>query len=154
MPEHRATIEWRREIADFDYQSYNRSHTWSFEGGIRVAAAAAPGNIPAGAVRGPAVDPEQAFVAALASCHMLWFLHVACEAGYSVERYADEAVGVMSENADTRIAITKVTLRPRVRFTGTAPDPTQHAELHERAHEKCYIANSVKSALVLEPRID
>jgi organic hydroperoxide reductase OsmC/OhrA len=154
MSEHRATIEWRRETAAFDYQTYNRSHILSFEGGIQVPAAAAPGNIPASAVRGSAVDPEQAFVAALASCHMLWFLHLACEAGYNVERYTDEAVGVMGKNADKRIAITKVTLRPRVRFTGTAPDPSQHAGLHERAHEKCYIANSVNCELALEPSID
>lgn len=154
MSEHRATIEWRRETPAFDYPSYNRSHTWSFEGGIQVPAAAAPGSIPAGAVRGPAVDPEQAFVAALASCHMLWFLHLACDAGYNVERYVDDAVGVMGKSADKRIAITKVTLRPRVRFTGAAPDPSQHAELHERAHEKCFIANSVRCAVVLEPGID
>lgn len=154
MSEHRATIEWRRETADFDYQSYNRGHTWSFERGIRVPATAAPGNIPASAPRGPGVDPEQAFVAALSSCHMLWFLHLACDAGYAVERYTDEALGVMGKDAERRVAITRVTLRPRVRFSGAAPDPAQHAELHERAHEKCFIANSVKSALVLEPRID
>jgi organic hydroperoxide reductase OsmC/OhrA len=154
MSEHRATIEWRRETAAFDYQTYNRGHAWTFDGGIRVPAAAAPGNIPASAARGPAVDPEQAFVAALSSCHMLWFLHQACEAGYSIQHYVDEAVGVMGKDADGRIAITKVTLRPRVSFTGKAPDPARHAELHEHAHEKCFIANSVKSELILEPRTD
>ncbi len=154
MSEHRATIEWRRETAAFEYGTYNRGHTWTFDGDIRVPATAAPGNIPKSAAGEPAVDPEQAFVAALSSCHMLWFLHLACDAGYSVERYRDEAVGVMGKDANGRVAITKVTLRPRVRFGGKSPDASRHAELHQRAHEQCFIANSVKTALAVEPEID
>jgi len=153
MSEHRATIDWQLETAEFKYESYNRSHALTFDHGVRVPGAAAPANIPATAAGAPGVDPEQAFVAALSSCHMLWFLHLACNRKYKVTRYRDEAVGVLGKRADGKEAITRVTLRPAVSFDGAAPTPEQHAQLHEKAHERCYIANSVNSELVVEPSI-
>jgi len=153
MSEYRATVEWRRETADFEYKTYNRSHALHFGNGNRVPGTAAPGNVPKTAIGAPGVDPEQAFVGSLSSCHMLWFLHLACEAGYTVDRYADDAVGLMTKNAEGRIAITEVRLSPAVLFSGRAPSPAEHEKLHREAHEKCYIANSVTSEIVLEPRI-
>ena len=144
MSEHRATVEWQRS-GEFRYETYSRSHTIDFEG-ISLPGSAAPGNIPATA-RGPAgVDPEQSFVASLSACHMLWFLHLACQKKYVVDRYVDEAVGVLDKTWMSR-----VTLRPAVSFSGKAPSEEEHAELHHRAHEKCYIANSVKTEVDVEP---
>jgi organic hydroperoxide reductase OsmC/OhrA len=153
MSEHRATVEWHRQTADFDYKTYNRSHTLAFEGGIRVPASAAPGNIPPTVPPAAGVDPEQAFVASLSSCHMLWFLHLANRAGFVVERYLDEAVGVLGKNAQGRMAMTRVTLRPAVSYAGRRPTPEEHAKLHEDAHHKCFIANSVTTEVTMEPRI-
>jgi organic hydroperoxide reductase OsmC/OhrA len=153
MSEYRATVEWRGQTADFDYKTYNRSHTLAFEGGIRVPASAAPANIPPTAAGAPGVDPEQAFVASLSSCHMLWFLHLACRAKFVVERYVDEASGVLEKNAEGRMAMTRVTLRPAVSYAGRAPSAEEHAQLHEGAHDECFIANSVKTEVVIEPRI-
>ncbi|MGH8674562.1 MAG: OsmC family protein [Burkholderiales bacterium] len=153
MSEHRATIDWRLETAEFTYESYSRSHALTFDDGVRVPGAAAPANIPASAAGAPGVDPEQAFVAALSSCHMLWFLRLACNRKLKVARYHDEAVGVLEKRADGREAITRVTLRPVVSFGGSAPTPEQHAQLHEKAHERCFIANSVNSEVHIEPRL-
>ena len=153
MSEYHATIEWKRETADFDYRTYNRTHTLSFEGGIRVPGSAAPGNIPRSARGAPGVDPEQAFVASLSSCHMLWFLHLAAEAKLAVERYVDEATGVLEKNAEGRKVMTRVALRPAVAFSGRQPDSAEHAALHERAHHECFLANSVKTEVTVEPRL-
>jgi organic hydroperoxide reductase OsmC/OhrA len=151
MSEHKATIEWQRESAGFDYKTYNRSHSLAFDG-IRVPATAAPTSIPPTAAGAPGVDPEAAFVGAISSCHMLWFLHIACRAGYVVDRYIDEASGVLEKNAEGRVAMTRVTLRPLVTYAGRKPTAEEHAKLHEGAHDKCYIANSVKTEIAVEPR--
>ena len=153
MSEHKATVEWRRQGADFDYQTYSRSHTLSFDGGIRVPASAAPGNIPPTAASAPGVDPEQAFVASISSCHMLWFLHLAAQAKFVVDRYVDHASGILGKNAEGREAMTRVVLQPAVTFSGRKPSAEEHAQLHENAHHKCFIANSVKTEVVLEPKI-
>jgi len=153
MAEHRATIEWKLERPEFAYEHYNRAHSLTFDGGIHVPGAAAPANIPPTAAGAPGVDPEQAFVAALSSCHMLWFLHLACNRKFKVTRYRDEAVGVLEKRADGKEAITRVTLQPVVSFGGTGPTPQQHAQLHEKAHERCFIANSVNSEVRIEPSI-
>ena len=153
MSEHRATIDWRLETAEFSYPAYNRTHAWTFDGGVRVPAAAAPENIPPSAAGAPGVDPEQAFVAAVSSCHMLWFLHLACNRKLKVTHYRDEAVGILEKGADGMEAITRVILRPAVSFDGAAPAAEQLAQLHEKAHERCFIANSVKSEIIIEPRI-
>jgi organic hydroperoxide reductase OsmC/OhrA len=153
MSEYRATIEWKRETSDFDHKTYNRSHTLAFDGGIRVPASAAPGNIPPTAAGAPGMDPEQAFVASLSSCHMLWFLHLASRAKFVVDRYVDDASGVLEKNAEGRMAMTRVTLRPVVTYAGRAPNAGEHAQLHEDAHDKCFVANSVKTEVAIEPRI-
>ena len=147
MAEHRATVEWKRQ-GDFVYESYSRTHTMSFEGGITVPGNAAPANIPKTVPPASGVDPEQAFVAALSSCHMLWFLHLACQRKFVVDRYVDEAVGVLDKNW-----MSKVMLRPVVSYSGKPPSAEEHRALHHKAHEKCFIANSVKSEVIIEPRI-
>ena len=146
MSEHRATVEWQRS-GEFRYETYSRSHTVDFDG-IKVPGTAAPENIPPTARGAQGVDPEQAFVSALSSCHMLWFLHLACQKKFVVERYRDEAVGVLEGSW-----IPRVTLRPAVSFAGKAPSEAEHRALHERAHEKCFIANSVKTEVRIEPRL-
>jgi organic hydroperoxide reductase OsmC/OhrA len=146
MSEHRAKIDWRRS-GEFRYESYSRSHVMAF-GDIRVPGNAAPENIPATVPGAIGVDPEQSFVAALSACHMLWFLHLACKAGLIVDRYVDEASGTLDKTW-----ISEVRLRPAVTFSGKAPTEKEHTALHERAHEKCFIANSVKTNVRIEPRI-
>jgi organic hydroperoxide reductase OsmC/OhrA len=149
MSEHAATVDWRRETPDFAYESYNRDHDWLFDAGVVVRASAAP------AYRGGAscVDPEEAFVASLASCHMLTFLAIAARKKLVVDSYRDEAVGVLAKNAEGRLAITRVTLRPMVAFGGeTTPGADELAKLHDQAHHECFIASSVKTEVVVEPR--
>ncbi|MGH8745735.1 MAG: OsmC family protein [Burkholderiales bacterium] len=153
MAEFSASIEWRRGTPDFAYETYERGHTWSFGAGLAVPAGAAPANVPATAPQAAGVDPEQAFVAALSSCHMLWFLHLACRAGLVVDRYLDEARGTLARDAQGRMAMTRVVLRPAVAFCGVPPDEERFARLHREAHEHCFIANSVRTELTLEPRI-
>ena len=154
MSLHQATIEWHRFGADFDYKIYDRGHWLAFGDDIRVPGTAARANIPATAPHSPGVDPEQAFVAAISSCHMLWFLHIACTAKLVVDRYVDNAVGTLEKNAEGKFAVTRVKLRPSVTFSGTQPDADKLRALHEQAHEKCYIANSVKTEVLVEPEFD
>ena len=148
MSEHHATVEWKRQ-GDFVYATYSRMHEVRFDSGVQFAGRASPSNIPKTAMLGPGVDPEEAFVAAISQCHMLWFLHLALEAGFVVDRYVDEAAGTLD-----RTWMSKVTLRPRVKFAGNAPSEEQHRALHHTAHEKCFIANSIKSEVTVEPGID
>ena len=148
MSEHQATIEWSRDGQNFVYETYSRRHTVRFEDGISVPGNAAPANIPKTVPPAAGVDPEQAFVASLSSCHMLWFLHLACQRKFVVDRYVDEAVGVLDKTW-----MSQVTLRPVVTYSGKAPSEEEHRALHHKAHEKCYIANSVKSDVRIEPRI-
>lgn len=148
MSEHTATITWTRETQDFAYETYNRDHDWTFDGGITVRGSAAP------AYKGGAscVDPEEAFVASLSSCHMLTFLAIAAKKRYVVDAYHDEAVGILAKNEAGNLAITKVTLRPVVRFGGEKrPNAEDLARLHDQAHHACFIANSVKTGVVVEP---
>jgi len=140
MSEHRAQIAWTRRSLDFTYASYNREHEWRFKGGVVVPASAAP------QFRGSdqCPDPEDAFVAALSSCHMLTFLAVAAKRGYTVDSYEDAAVGYLEKNAQGKLAITRVELNPTIRFGGDrAPDGTALEQMHEAAHRECFIANSV-----------
>jgi len=144
MSEHRASVEWQRS-GEFRYETYSRAHALQFES-IRVPGNAAPGNIPKTVPPQEGVDPEQAFVAALSSCHMLWFLHLACQKKWVVDRYVDEAVGVLEKTW-----ISRVTLRPRVTFSGRQPSAEGLSALHHAAHERCFIANSVKTEITIEP---
>lgn len=146
MSEHKVALEWKRETDRFSYESYHRDHVWVFDGGVRVPASAAP------AYRGnPAcVNPEDALVAALSSCHMLTFLAIAARKQFVVDRYDDHAVGFLEKNAKGKLAITRVVLHPTVVFGGpNAPTPEQIRSLHERAHSECFIANSVTTAVTV-----
>jgi organic hydroperoxide reductase OsmC/OhrA len=123
---------------------------WKFDGGSEVHASAAPQYLGNESL----VDPEQAFVASLSSCHMLTFLSLAARDGFVVEDYRDEAVGMMERNAEKRIAITRVVLRPAIRWGGEAPDQERLDQLHENAHKHCFIANSVTTKIEVEPPIE
>lgn len=152
MSEHLASVAWTRNDAPFTGGAYSREHRWRFDGGLEVVAAASPWIVPEARTNPLGVDPEEAFVASLASCHMLWFLSLAERDGFVVDRYDDLAVGVLKEDASGRLAMTNVTLRPRVTFVGPEPDPVGLVALHERAHAACFIANSVKTEVSIVPR--
>jgi len=146
MSEHRVRVAWERGGIDFGYESYPRDHAWTFEGGVRVPATAAP------AFRGDPsrVDPEAAFAAALSSCHMLTFLAIASRKRLVVDRYEDDATGFLEKNEAGKLAMTRVVLRPEITFAGEAPDAEALARLHEVAHRECFIANSVRTDIRIE----
>ena len=150
--EYRASVTWKRAgNAKFTDQRYSRAHEWSFDGGITISASSSPLSVRLPFSVAEAVDPEEALVAALASCHMLTFLYVAAKQGFVVDNYADDAVGEMTKNEHGKLWVSKVTLSPRITFTGDKrPSPAQLDELHHLAHEECYIANSVKSEVVVQ----
>ena len=149
MSTYRATTTWRCE-GDFASRRYSRVHQISFDGGLVVPGTAGPANVnPRYSMEG-AMDPEQAFVAALSACHMLWFLDLAAQAGFAAERYRDEAEGVLEPGPSGKPVMTRVALRPRIAWSGRAPTPAERADLHHRAHEECFIANSVTSEVVIE----
>ncbi len=148
--EYRAQVLWTRGDAAFLDNRYSRGHVWRFDGGVEVPASSSPHSVPLPLSRADAVDPEEAFVAALSSCHMLFFLHFAAKAGFIVDRYEDAAVGVMSKNERGKLFVSKVTLNPSVVFTGAKqPTDADLGEMHHRAHEECYVANSVRSEVVI-----
>jgi organic hydroperoxide reductase OsmC/OhrA len=149
MSIHRAKTEWQRNGMSFEITKYSRAHRIEFES-AELAGNAAKENLPQGAPHGPGADPEQLFVAALSACHMLWFLGLASAKKLIVNRYADEAEGVLEKNSEGRMAMTRVTLRPAVEFAAP-PSPKVLAELHHKAHEKCFIANSVRTQVIVEP---
>ena len=154
MSEYTAQLHWQRAADErFTDQRYSRRHTLLFDGGVVLPGSSSPSVVPLPMSDAAAVDPEELFVAALASCHMLWFLSLAAARGQVVDRYEDDAVGLMARNAEGRLAMTVVTLRPRVRLAGGAPvDAATLAALHHAAHEACFIASSVKTELRCEPR--
>ncbi|HEX7011153.1 MAG TPA: OsmC family protein [Steroidobacteraceae bacterium] len=146
MSRHTAIVEWKRgENERFVDQKYSRAHLWRFDGGARVAASASPHIVPLPHSVAENVDPEEAFIAALSSCHMLFFLSFAARKGYVVDSYVDEAQGVMERNEEGRLAMTSVKLRPRITYQGTRPERSVEEELHHQAHEACFLANSVKT---------
>ncbi len=150
--EYKAVISWQRDPAEaFTDLKFSRAHQWSFDGGITVPASASPLSVRLPYARAEAVDPEEALVAALSSCHMLTFLYLAAKQGFLVDRYDDAAVGVMTKNARGKLFVSKVSLRPHISFAGDKqPSTTQLDELHHHAHEECYIANSVLTEVVIE----
>ena len=152
MAHHTATIRWQRGDADFLGRRYSRAHTMSFDGGAVVPGSSSPHVVPLPMSDASAVDPEEAFVAALASCHMLWFLDIAARAGFVVDSYEDAADGRMGRSAAGKLVVDLVTLRPRTRFAmGRAPDSAELARLHHVAHEECFLANSVRCEIRCEP---
>ncbi|MBV6458387.1 MAG: hypothetical protein HONBIEJF_01514 [Fimbriimonadaceae bacterium] len=151
MHRHTAKISWSRNGKDFAGGRYSRGHEWEFDGGIRVPASSAPQIVPPPLGIVEAVDPEEALVAAASSCHMLSFLYLAHKEGFVVERYVDEAVGEMGENENGKSYVARIALRPAIEFSGARrPSAEELAALHHRAHEECYIANSIRSDVRVE----
>ena len=151
MSTYTATIRWTRDSStDFAKGQYSRAHEWSFDGGLTVPASPSPHIVPAPWNDPAGVDPEEAFVASLSSCHMLFLVDFARRAGFVVDAYVDEAEGVLEKRADGKMAMTRVTLRPRITWGGQAPGDTTIAELHHQAHEACFIANSVNTEVTIE----
>lgn len=150
MGDHRATIRWTSD-GEFRSGNYSRAHEWSFDGGAVVPGSSSPAVVPEPMSDGSAVDPEEALIASASSCHMLWFLSLAQKAGLDVDSYRDEAVGAMGKDERGRVAITRITLRPEIVFAGPEPHREELAALHHEAHEKCFIANSLRSEIVVEP---
>ena len=148
-----AEVLWQREAGEaFTDNRYSRRHRLRFDGGVEVPGSASPSVVPLPMSDAAAVDPEEAFVASLAACHMLWFLSLAAQQGWVVDRYRDAAEGVMTKNAAGKLWISTVTLRPEVVFAGARqPSRDEVLQLHHQAHEECFIANSVKSEVRCEP---
>lgn len=152
MAEYTSVIVWDRNGAAFIDNRYSRAHRWLFDGGVEVPASASPHVVPVPQSVAAAVDPEEAFVASLSSCHMLWFLSIAAKRGFLVDSYRDEAVGIMTKDAGGKMAMTVVTLRPEVVFGGERQPPRDDLDaMHHAAHEQCFIANSVKTEVRCEP---
>jgi organic hydroperoxide reductase OsmC/OhrA len=152
---HTALIRWSVGDADFLGRRYSRAHTWTFDGGAVVPASSSPHVVPLPMSDASAVDPEEAFVASLSSCHMLWFLDIASRAGHAIHSYEDAAEGRMGRDAAGRPVVDVVTLRPRARFAGArVPDAATLAALHHEAHEACFLANSVRCEIRCEPVLE
>ena len=152
MSTYTATIRWTRTgDGDFAKGQYSRAHEWAFDGGLTVPASPSPHIVPAPWNDPAGVDPEEAYVASLSSCHMLFFVDFARRAGFVLDSYVDEAEGVLERRADGRMWMSRVTLRPRLGWSGDKqPDASAIADLHHRAHEACFIANSVTTEVVVE----
>lgn len=151
MSKHVATISWQRNGEDFLANKYSRMHSWKFDGGAHVQASASPQIVPLPWSSEENVDPEEAFVASVSSCHMLFFLSIAAERGIQVESYNDEVVGRMSKNENGKYAISQITLHPSVGYSGsTTPSEEDERAIHHDAHEQCFIANSVTSEIRIE----
>lgn len=151
MSQHVAIISWSRGDAVFKDNQYSRGHTWTFDGGATVAASASPEIVPLPLSVAGNVDPEEAFVASLSSCHMLGFLAIAAKRRFVVDSYEDKAVGILAEDDRGRLCVSDVTLRPRIRFSGERrPTMEQLEKMHHKSHELCFIANSVKTRVTTE----
>ena len=152
MSEHKATISWKRSSDEFLKGKYSREHTWTFDGGVVITASSSPSKVPVPYSNPAGVDPEEAYVASLSSCHMLTFVYLASRQGFQVDSYDDTAVGALTPNERKVPWVSTVTLNPRVVYGG-AKRPTQAEEehLHHQAHEQCFIANSVKTEIIVKP---
>lgn len=151
MSGHVATVSWRLE-GDFRSGRYSRRHEWRFDGGAVVPGSASPANVPLPYSDASAVDPEEALIAATASCHMLWFIDFARRGGFVVSAYEDEASGTLGTDSEGRKAFTQIVLAPKIVFEGQAPTDEELAALHHHAHDNCFIANSLCCEVVIAPR--
>ncbi|HXI72198.1 MAG TPA: OsmC family protein [Verrucomicrobiae bacterium] len=150
MSEYKATIKWQRTSPDFLKGKYSREHTWTFDGGVTVPASSSPSVVPVPFSNPANVDPEEAFVAAISSCHMLTFVYLAAKQGFQMDSYEDEAVGVLTKNEKGVPWISRVTLHPKIIYSGAKqPSPADEKQLHHLAHEQCYIANSIKTEVAV-----
>jgi organic hydroperoxide reductase OsmC/OhrA len=147
-----ADVRWERGTEVFTDNRYSRRHTWRFDGGVEVPASSSPQVVRLPFSAADAVDPEEAFVAALSSCHMLSFLYLVAKRGFRADSYVDEATGELAKNAAGKLAMTRVTLHPHVVFSGEKlPSRQEVLEMHHQAHEDCYIASSVQTEVLCEP---
>ncbi len=152
MSEYTAEVVWHRNGQDFLGNRYSRKHLLRFDGGVEVPGSSSPHVVPLPFSETAAVDPEEAFIASISACHMLWFLSIAARRKFCVDRYADAAIGVMEKNSEGRVAVTVVTLRPDVTFSGEhVPTREELDALHHAAHDACFIANSVRTEIRCEP---
>lgn len=148
MSEHKATITWKRTSPEFLKGKYSREHSWTFDGGLTIPASPSPSVVPVPYSNPAHVDPEEAYVASISSCHMLTFLFIASRQGFQVDRYEDEAIGVMTKNENGVPWISSVTLNPKIVYSGEKiPTPADEERLHHLAHEQCFIANSVRTEI-------
>jgi organic hydroperoxide reductase OsmC/OhrA len=148
MSEHKVYLSWKNEGEDFAYKTYDRSHLWEFEGGTLIKASAAPDYLGNAAL----VNPEEAFAASLSSCHMLTFLAIASMKKYTVATYEDNAVAILGKNEKRKMGVKTLYLRPNITFKGDhIPDNTTLDKMHQRAHQECFIANSVLTEIIIEP---
>ena len=146
-----AQLAWQRSGQSFADQRYSRAHEWSFDGGARVHASSSPLSVPVPMSDPAGVDPEEALVAAVSSCHMLFFLSLAAQRGFVVDSYRDHALGILDKNPQGKLAMTRITLRPEIVFSGARqPVHEDLVALHHAAHHKCYIANSLSTEVVVE----
>jgi len=150
MSEYFATIKWDRGSQSFADNKYSRAHVWEFDGGFTVPASASPHVVPPPLSVESNVDPEEAFVASLSSCHMLFFLSIAAKQTYLIDNYTDHALGIMAQDKSGRISMTRVVLRPKVQFSGRQATLEQLQAMHHQAHESCFIANSVRTEVSVE----
>lgn len=155
MNRYQAIIRWQHSGGDFTGNKYSRKHTWHFDEELEIPASASPHIVPKPYTDLSAIDPEEAFVASLSSCHMLWFLSLTAQEGCIVKQYEDRAEGIMQKNNEGKLAITEVILRPVVTF-GQESNPDQHLfeKLHHTAHKRCFIAHSVKTEITIDPKFD
>ena len=153
MSLHTVSIIWSRQGQTFVDGQYSRAHRWTFDGGIDVQASASPSVVKLPLSVAEAVDPEEAFVASLASCHMLWFLDLASKSGLLVDSYEDDAEGTMGRNDKGKLAMLQIALRPFVRFLGHQPSPDVIGDIHHRAHQECFLARSVCCEVLVRPRL-
>lgn len=155
MAEYIAEVIWTRDGQDFLNNRYSRKHILRFDGGVEIAGSSSPHVVPVPMSDAAAVDPEEAFVSSLSSCHMLWFLSIAAKKQFCVDRYFDKAIGVMEKNSEGKLAMTLVVLKPEVSFSGEMlPTSEQIENMHHQAHQECFIANSVKTEIRCEPVYD
>ena len=153
MSEHTAVVSWKFSGTDYLKGKYSREHVWGFDSGVNVPASAAPSAVPVPYSNPACVDPEEAFVASLSSCHMLTYLFVAQQQGFQIDSYDDEAVGHVIKNEQGRMWVSEVTLRPRVVYSGdNQPSEADEDRMHHAVHDLCFIANSVKTEIKVEPR--
>ena len=151
MKQFEAHVAWERGAQPFADQRYSRAHLWHFDGGLQVPASSSPLSVPLPMSDPAAVDPEEALVAALSSCHMLFLLSIAAQRGFVIDHYHDHPVGTLARGADGRLSMTVVRLRPAIAFSGDRlPTPAERAAMHDAAHAQCYIANSIKADVLIE----
>jgi organic hydroperoxide reductase OsmC/OhrA len=151
MHKYEARVSWSRGASEkFTDNRYSRAHEWSFDGGITLKASSSPSVVPLPLSAADAVDPEEALVASVSSCHMLYFLFFAAKRGFVIDSYLDNAFGVLEKNRAGKMAMSRITLRPAIAFSGAAPSAADLDALHHAAHDECFIATSLKSEIVVE----